>query len=190
MVEVSARALAAERDRLVRTPENVSSPPELACLTVRPAVAAADYERRLREVLAPTLTLAATADFEAEELPTEDIPGWFRAVSTGGEVPDEAPEFALAGRARYQAHPGTDGPWELTDWLSRFEPGFGMRGWAWWDLTGPPGGHVLRIWVDSGTESWFAHLDLLWLAYTAGASTVEPPRLVECDAWAAERGSR
>ncbi|SOD59033.1 hypothetical protein SAMN06297387_101448 [Streptomyces zhaozhouensis] len=191
MDEGSRAALVVEGKRLARRPERSEGPPELACFDVRPAVPAAVYAQRMREVLAPTLTLAAAIDFDAEELPTGSVPSWFLTVSAGGDagVGLDAPAFARAGLERYLAHPGTDGPWEWEDWLSRFEPEFGMRGWAWWDLTAAPEGEELRIWVDSGTEPWFAHLDLLWLAYTAGASAVALPQLRAHGAWASERES-
>ncbi|GAA3881149.1 hypothetical protein [Streptomyces sedi] len=132
MVVEGRGALAAERRRLVRRSERGAAPTELACLDVRPAEPVDVYERRLREVLASTLALAATVDFDAEELPTGSVPSWFLAVSAGGGagVDLAVPDFARAGRACYLAHPGTDGPWEWEDWLSRFEPEFGMRGWA------------------------------------------------------------
>ncbi|WP_062203957.1 hypothetical protein [Streptomyces sp. NBRC 109706] len=181
--EELAAELAAERHRLTHRPPDDEGIPAFAYLEVRPGVAVGDYARHLRSVLDPTLAIAATADFDAAELPTGDIPDWFARVS--GQPSQETAEFAAAGRASYADHPGTDGPWELRDWLSRFEPEYGMRGWAWWDLTAPAPDR-LRIWVDCGTEPWFAHLDLLWLAYTAGAVSVAPPEVVESDIWAAE----
>ncbi|UED86107.1 hypothetical protein [Streptomyces profundus] len=175
--------LVAERRRLTHRPPDDEGIPAFAYLEVRPGAAAEDYVHRLRAVLDPTLAIAATADFDAAELPTGGIPDWFARVS--GQEPPAAPEFAAAGRERYAAHPGTDGPWELRDWLSRFEPEYGMRGWAWWDITAPAPDR-LRIWVDCGTEPWFAHLDLLWLAYTAGAARVTPPEVVESVIWSTE----
>lgn len=104
------------------------------------------------------------------------------AVSSPAEAP--APEFARNGRAAYMEHTGGR-PWELQDWLYRFDPDDDSRGWEWWDVTrvGPSRVH---IWVDSWGESFFGGQDLLWAAYTAGALHVEGPSIQRSAAWAAE----
>ncbi|WP_059005665.1 hypothetical protein [Streptomyces specialis] len=174
--------LAQEKSRIAHRPADHAGVPELAFFDVQVTVGEEEYARRMREVLNAALDVAMTASFD-EPLPTAGIPEWFACASTWKA--ENAPDFAVSGRERYLTHPGTSGIWMLSDWLSRFEPEFGMRGWAWWDLTRPAPAH-LRIWVDCGTESFFAHLDLLWLAYTCGAAAITPPHLADATEWAAQ----
>ncbi|PPA41053.1 hypothetical protein BF14_015735 [Streptomyces griseus] len=137
---------------------------------------AAAYVERLRSVLVPAVRMGCTADFEQESLPVDEVPGWFAAVGSGSGSGDEerAPQFARAGREAYAEHTGGGRPWDLQDWLYRFDPDEHSRGWEWWDatVTGPSRVHVR---VDSWGEPVFGCQDLLWAVFTAGAVRVEGP---------------
>ncbi|MFJ1745895.1 hypothetical protein ACIOJD_06570 [Streptomyces sp. NPDC088116] len=137
---------------------------------------------RLRSILSPALRLGCTADFEADSLPVDDLPDWFVAVSSpDGE---RAPDFARNGRDGYTDR--TAGrPWELQNWLYRFDPDEDSRGWEWWDIT-QAGPSRVHVWVDSWGESFFGSQDLLWAAYAAGALHVDGPTIKRSAAWAAE----
>lgn len=75
-------------------------------------------------------------------------------------------------------------PWEIQDWLYRFDPDEDSRGWEWWDATlvGPSRVHV---WVDSWGESFFGCQELLWATYVAGAVRVVGPTLEKSTVWSA-----
>ncbi|MFI1223789.1 MULTISPECIES: hypothetical protein [unclassified Streptomyces] len=142
-----------------------------------------EYERRLRSVISPAVRLGGTADFEQESLPVGDVPDWFAAVSS--QKPERAPQFARAGRERYAEHTGGGRPWELLDWLYRFDPDEDSRGWEWWDAT-QVGASRVHVWVDSWGESFFGCQDLLWTAYTAGAVRVDGPGVQQSVVWSAD----
>lgn len=178
-------SLAAEFQRLQDCPGAESAPPVLALFVVDVSGDAAEYEQRLRSALAPAVRLGGTADFEQESLPVDDVPVWFAAVSSGNE--ERAPRFARTGHGGYVEHMGGGGPWELQDWLYRFDPDEDSRGWEWWDAT-PAGPSRVHIWVDSWGESFFGCQELLWAAYAAGAVLVNGPALQKSTVWSAERG--
>ncbi|EST26781.1 hypothetical protein [Streptomyces niveus] len=179
----SSESLADECQRLHRHPSAEAAPPVLSRFVVDVSGDSAEYADRLRSILSPALRLGRTADFEAASVPVDDLPDWFVAVSS----PDEellVPGFASDGRDGYTDH--TAGrPWELQNWLYRFDPDDDSRGWQWWDVTkvGPSRVHV---WVDSWGESFFGCQDLLWAAHTSGAARVAGPTVQPSAAWAAE----
>ncbi|MER5275237.1 hypothetical protein ABT025_05710 [Streptomyces sp. NPDC002809] len=181
----SSDSLAAEFQRLRGRPGVESAPPVLSLFVVDVSGDAAAYEQRLRSILSPAVRLGATADFEQESLPVDDVPVWFAAVSSGDE--ERAPQFARAGHEGYVEHTGGGRPWEMQDWLYRFDPDEDSRGWEWWDAT-PAGPSRVHIWVDSWGESFFGCQELLWAAYTAGAVRVDGPTLQKSTVWSAERG--
>jgi hypothetical protein len=76
-------------------------------------------------------------------------------------------------------------PWSLQNWLYRFDPDEESRGWQWWDITSA-GSSRVRIWVDSWGEPSFGCLDLLWVAYVAGARHVDEPTVRRPESWIAE----
>ncbi|MDJ1643384.1 hypothetical protein [Streptomyces pakalii] len=123
-------------------------PPVLSLFVIDVSGDAAAYVERLRSVLVPAVRLGRTADFE--------------------------PHFARAGREAYVGHTGGGRPWDLRDWLYRFDPDEDSRGWEWRDATvaGPSRVHVR---VDSWGESFFGCQDLLWAVFTAGADRVDGP---------------
>ncbi|MFI2783770.1 hypothetical protein [Streptomyces sp. ALB3] len=178
-------SLAEEFRRLQERPSGDSAPPVLSLFVVDVSGDAAEYGQRLRSALAPAVRLGATADFEQESLPVDDVPVWFAAVSSRNE--ERAPQFARTGFEGYVEHTGGGRPWELQDWLYRFDPDEDSRGWEWWDAT-PAGSSLVHIWVDSWGESFFGCQELLWAAYTAGAVRVEGPVLQKLAVWSAERG--
>ncbi|GGS26691.1 hypothetical protein F2B00_29710 [Streptomyces parvus] len=155
-----------------------AAPPVLSLFVIDVSGDTAAYVERLRSVLAPAVRLGCTADFEQESLPVDEIPGWFAEVcsgpGSGGGGEERAPRFARAGREAYADHTGGGGPWDLQDWLYRFDQDEDSRGWEWWDATvaGPSRVHVR---VDSWGESFFGCQDLLWAVFTAGAVRVEGP---------------
>jgi hypothetical protein len=149
-------------------------PPGLACLEVEPSIPADVYADRIRSVLTAALEILL-ADRLRDRVAQESLPAWFRA----GDATSDA------GRRNYEAHVGEPG-WRLDDWLSRFDPDLDVRGWEWWDMTQPPGRDSVRVWVDPRGEVFFAHLDLLWLCYSAGAVSVSRPELVETPVWLGE----
>lgn len=140
------------------------------------------YAERLRSVLSAAVGLGITADFEEDELPTDGVPDWF--VAACSQDGDGAPDFARSGRAAYQAYTGSR-PWSLQDWLYRFDPADGSRGWEWWDIT-RAGPSRARIWVDSWGESFFGCQELRWAAYTAGALRIGGPAVRRFDMWVSE----
>ncbi|MGW3332292.1 hypothetical protein ACWDF9_17290 [Streptomyces rubiginosohelvolus] len=184
-------SLAAELRRVRERPDTDAAPPALSLFVIDAAGDAGAYAERLRSVLAPAVRLGCTADFEQESLPVDGIPGWFAAVGSGSGSGGEerAPQFARAGREAYAEHTGGGRPWDLQDWLYRFDPDEDSRGWEWWDATvaGPSRVHV---WVDSWGESFFGCQDLLWAAFTAGAVRVAGPTVQKAALWSAERNSQ
>ncbi|WP_019983808.1 MULTISPECIES: hypothetical protein [unclassified Streptomyces] len=73
----------------------------------------------------------------------------------------------------------------MQEWLHRFDPDEGSRGWEFWDAV-PAGPARVHVWVDSWGESFFGSLDLLWLLYAAGAAHVEGPEIRKAVIWASE----
>ncbi|MGW6648962.1 hypothetical protein AMK23_20085 [Streptomyces sp. CB02130] len=157
-------------------PDVDAAPPALCLFVIDVSGDAAAYVERLRSVLVPAVRLGCTADFEQESLPVDEVPGWFAAVGSGAGSRGEerVPHFARAGREAYAGHTGGGRPWDLQDWLYRFDPDEDSRGWEWWDATvaGPSRVHVG---VDSWGESFFGCQDLLWAVFTAGAVRVDGP---------------
>ncbi|CAM5242027.1 hypothetical protein [Streptomyces badius] len=180
-------SLAAELRRVRERPDTDAAPPVLSLFVIDVPGDAAAYVERLRSVLAPAVRLGCTADFEQESLPVDEVPGWFAAVGSGGE--ERVPQFARTGRGAYAEHTGGGRPWDLQDWLYRFDPDEDSRGWEWWDATvaGPSRVHV---WVDSWGESFFGCQDLLWAAFTAGAVRVAGPTVQKAAVWSMERTSQ
>ncbi|MBM7437761.1 hypothetical protein [Streptomyces sp. HB132] len=177
-------SLPTELHRLRHRPGADYTPPVLSLFVVHASGDAAEYEQRLRSALAPAVRLRGTADFEQGSLPVDDVPDWFGAISSGDE--QRAPQFARTGRDGYVEHTRGGRPWELQDWLYRFDPDEDSRGWEWWDAT-PAGPSRVHIWVDSRGESFFGCQELLWAAYTAGADRVDGPTLQQSTVWSAER---
>ncbi|MCQ1581163.1 hypothetical protein [Streptomyces parvus] len=178
---LAAELLRVRQCRPVRQrPGADAAPPVLSLFVIDVSGDAAAYVERLRSVLAPAVRLGCTADFAQESLPVGEVPGWFAEVCSGpegGSGPggeERAPRFARAGREAYADHTGGGGPWDLQDWLYRFDPDEDSRGWEWWDATvaGPSRVHVR---VDSWGEPSFGCQDLLWAVFTAGAVRVEGP---------------
>ncbi|MFB8143038.1 hypothetical protein [Streptomyces parvus] len=165
-----------ERQPVRQRPGADAAPPVLSLFVIDVPGDAAAYVERLRSVLAPAVRLGCTADFEQESLPVDEVPGWFAEVCSGGGGEERAPWFARAGREAYAEHTGGGGPWDLQDWLYRFDPDEDSRGWEWWDATvaGPSRVHVR---VDSWGEPFFGCQDLLWAVFTAGAVRVEGPMI-------------
>lgn len=179
----SSESVAEELRRLRHDPSTAVVPPVLARFVVDVFGDSATYVERLRSGLSPSLRRGHTADFEADTLPVDDVPDWFVAVSSPTEAAP-VPEFARNGRDAYREHTGGR-PWDVQDWLYRFDPDDDSRGWEWWGVTqvGPSRVHV---WVDSWGESFFGCQDLLWVAYTAGALHVDGPTVQRSATWAAE----
>lgn len=113
-------SLAAELQRLRDRPSADAAPPVLSLFVIDVQGDAVEYERRLRSVISPAVRLGGTADFEQDSLPVDDIPGWFTAVSS--QDLEQVPQFAREGCDRYAEHTGGGRPWELQDWLYRFDP--------------------------------------------------------------------
>lgn len=169
----SSESLADECQRLHRHPSAEAAPPVLSRFVVDVSGDSAEYADRLRSILSPALRLGRTADFEADSVPVDDVPDWFVAVSS----PDEellVPGFASDGRDGYTDH--TAGrPWELQNWLYRFDPDDDSRGWQWWDVTkvGPSRVHV---WVDSwGNPSSAARISSGLPIHRAPRASPAPP---------------
>lgn len=180
-------SLAAELQRIQDRPSAESAPPPvLSLFVVGISGDTSEYEQRLRSVLFPAVRLGATADFEQESLPVDGVPDWFAAVSSGDE--EQAPQFARAGHDGYVEHTGGGRPWELQEWLYRFDPDEDSRGWEWWDAT-QAGPARVHIWVDSWGESFFGCQDLLWAAYAAGAVRVDGPAVRKSAVWSAEQNA-
>ncbi|SFC27751.1 hypothetical protein [Streptomyces aidingensis] len=176
-----AQDIAEERERVLERPRPTPGVPLLDAFTVEPLIPAEEYAAHLRAVFAAALRLAVTEPFDGP-LPTATLPSWF-ARADG--PPEELPGFARAGREHFLRHPGADGLWEIQDWLGRFEPEDGIRGWAWWDVTRPAAGGA-RIWVNCEGEAHYSHLDLLWAAYVSGARAVGGPEPYRAAEWSAE----
>ncbi|MEU3983948.1 hypothetical protein AB0F77_28360 [Streptomyces sp. NPDC026672] len=171
--------------RVSGRPEIDPDVPVLAHVTVTPNGDPQVYADRLRQVFAAVFALAAEADFDEGDVPVGMIPDWFVQVCGGGDVE----VFASEGRARYTERTG-DGPWELQDWLSRFDPELEARGWAFWDLTRSADDRGrLNLWLDTWGEPFFSWEELRWLLYTCGARSVADPVVSGSDAWARERSA-
>lgn len=164
-----------------------SAPPVLAAFTVDVAEGSpAAYAQRVRHVLSAALHLAGTAEFDDEDLPADEFPDWFTAISArDGETHQE---FARDGRTAYTNRSGGN-PWSLQNWIYRFDPDEDSRGWEFWDVV-PVGPSQVHVWVDSWGESFFGSLDLLWLLYTAGAAHAEGPENRKASMWASEARGR
>ncbi|MEU9081553.1 hypothetical protein [Streptomyces sp. NPDC048357] len=172
-----------ERTRVSTRPESGSAPPVLAFFELAVDGDPVQYAGRLRAVMDAVLQIAATESFDDDDLPVGTIPEWFPRACRGGTSPEP---FAAEGRERYSERTGS-GPWDLQNWLSRFDPDLEVRGWAWWDLTrSPAGAEGLRLWTDTWGEPFFAWEDLRWLLYACGARTVADPVLAKPDVWAGE----
>ncbi|MER6468097.1 hypothetical protein [Streptomyces collinus] len=140
------------------------------------------YADRLRGVFAAVFALAAHADFDEDEVPVDTLPDWFVQVCEGGA----ATPFAVDGRERYAERTG-DGPWEIRDWLSRFDPELEARGWEFWDVTrSADGTGRLNVWLDTWGEPFFSWEELRWLLHTCGADLVGDPVVAKTDSWAQE----
>jgi hypothetical protein len=183
--------LTAEKRRLIARPADSAAPPWLYVYDIDVADEPWPYAQRMRSVLAAALDLAATQDFGDDPLPANALPRWFVDVTSGDPATSgdsaagqTAPDFAARGSRRYMADQD-DEPWELQDWLHRFDPEAEVRAWRWWDITHVSGRRV-RLWVDNGGEEFIASQDLRWLAYVSGAHIVHEPTLERPAVWAAE----
>lgn len=179
----SEESVAAELDRVRQRPAVESAPPVLAVFTVDVAEGSSEaYAQRVRHVLSAALHLACAAEFDDEDLPTDEFPDWFTSLcARSGEAPQH---FARHGRTAYMDRSGGS-PWSLQNWIYRFDPDEDSRGWEFWDAV-PVGPAEVRVWVDSWGESFFGSLELLWLLYTAGAARVEGPEVHKAVTWASE----
>ncbi|MER7495446.1 hypothetical protein ABT033_22925 [Streptomyces pharetrae] len=179
----SEESVAAELDRVRQRPSAESAPPVLITFTVDLADGSPEtYAQRVRQILSPALQLACTAEFDGKDLPTDEFPDWFTAISAEeGEVLED---FARDGRTAFVAQ-GNGRPWPLQNWIYRFDPDNDSRGWEFWDIV-PVGPSRVRVWVDSWGESFFGSEELLWLLYTAGAAHVEGPEVHPASAWVSE----
>ncbi|MEU5096174.1 hypothetical protein [Streptomyces sp. NPDC020996] len=171
-----------ERSRLAHRPAPEEAPPVLSAFDVRTNCPVAEFDARLRSVLAPALQLAVSHSFDEGELPVDTLPGWFVAASQGASF-ETAPEHVRRGVERYAVAIG-EGPWRPQEWLYQFDPESEFRGWAWLDLT-RSGDREARIWVDTWGESFFACNELRWAAYVSGADEVSGPTLVRTADWLA-----
>ncbi|NUK74531.1 hypothetical protein HRW23_13780 [Streptomyces lunaelactis] len=171
-----------ERSRTYERGEFSSAPPLLAYFDLTVEGDAAVYAGRLRGALSAVLALAISEDFASEDIPVDTVPEWFVGVCRGDDGPTEV--FARDGSEHYSEQTG-GGPWELQNWLYRFDPDLEVRGWSWWDLTALPDGR-LRMWADTWGEPFFSWEDLRWLLYTCGAGAVEGPVLAKPEVWAQE----
>ncbi|MEU9603145.1 hypothetical protein [Streptomyces sp. NPDC048057] len=172
-----------ERERVSERPEIDPDVPLLSYVEVTVAGSPEAYAHRLREVLAAVYDLAVQEDFDEEVVSVDTLPAWFVGVCRdgGGTEP-----FAADGLAGYVERTGS-GPWEIQDWLSRFDPELESRGWAFWDLTAPrDGGDRVRLWADTWGEPFFSWEELRFLTYVCGARAVEDPALAKPQVWAGE----
>jgi hypothetical protein len=170
-----------ERARLSHRPSPEEAPPVLSAFDVRTNCSIAEFDARLRSVLAPALELALSEPFEGADLPVGTLPDWFAAAARDSSGPVH--EYVGRGAERYAAAVG-QGPWDLQEWLYQFDPESEFRGWAWWDLT-QTGDREARIWVDSWGESFFACNELRWASYVSGGEEVTGPTLVRAVDWVA-----
>ncbi|WP_245694520.1 hypothetical protein [Streptomyces abyssalis] len=143
------------------------------------------FKDGLTSVLEVALRLGTTEEFDGEDLPIQEVPGWFVEISSN---PENAPLAARRGRDQYLANI-VSGPWPLQDWLYRFCPDEDSRGWSWWDMTPTSDGDV-HLWVDSWGEDFFGCDDLRWLAYTAGARRVVGPEIRQLESWLEESSTQ
>ncbi|MDI5964441.1 hypothetical protein [Streptantibioticus silvisoli] len=175
----SKESLLVECGRILRRPEVEEVPPYLGEFTVEVTGEVEEYVARLRSLLSSAVELGATNDFEDDEVPVDDVPGWFLSVSKGGS--GDIPEFARLGSDEFQRLPGS-GVWSAQNWLFRFDPEDDSRGWEWWDLT-RSGPSRVAVWVDCQAEDFFGCQELRWALYVAGGSKVDGPNLRRSDAW-------
>ncbi|MEU9775460.1 MULTISPECIES: hypothetical protein [unclassified Streptomyces] len=168
-----------EAQRLSARADVSDAPALLASFVVEVAGNPGAYARRVRSALVAGVQLAIRGEFESDELPESNVPGWFSSAGEC-EVDDlaEVPE-SIEGQRRYVEHRGEE-PWEVQDWLWSFEPG--KRQWLWWDLTAA-GGNVVQIWLYSRSEPVFQCEDVRWLAYSAGARAAVGPILLPSQVW-------
>ncbi|MET7380018.1 hypothetical protein ABZT08_14570 [Streptomyces sp. NPDC005526] len=167
--------------RLSHRPPPEEAPPVLSAFDVRTTRPVAEFDARLRSVLAPALRLALSQSYEGGDLPVDGLPAWFVASRRGDST--KLPEPVGEGADRGAVAPGR-APWDLQEWLYQFDPESEFRGWAWWDLT-RSGEREARIWVDSWGESFFACDELRWLSYVAGGPDIDGPTLVGAADWVA-----
>ncbi|MGW5331288.1 hypothetical protein [Streptomyces bauhiniae] len=172
-----------EFTRVSERPGSASETPVLACITVTSEDDPETYAHRLRDVLRAVFSLAVDADFDAEEIPVDGIPDWF--LDAGRDAGAVGPTVGAA-RTLYRERTGAD-PWEIQNWLFRFDPELEARGWEFWDLTRPADGSGrLHLWLDTWGEPMFSWEELRWLLYACGAQTVADPVVVGSGSWAAE----
>lgn len=172
-----------ESKRVSGRPETASEAPVLAYIAVTPENDPETYANRLRDVLGAVFSLAVDADFDEGELPVDGIPDFFVDAGRDGGAVGPASE---AARSRYRERTGAE-PWEIQDWLFRFDPEMEARGWEFWDLTrAADGSGRLHLWLDTWGEPMFSWEELRWLLYACGAQTVADPEVVGSGSWAAE----
>ncbi|MFC5958417.1 hypothetical protein ACFP51_29415 [Streptomyces pratens] len=172
-----------EAQRLSARADMSDAPPLLASFVVEVVGDVGAYARRVRSALAAGVHLAIRGEFESDELPESNVPGWFSPVREGEGGGLAETSESIEGRRRYVEHRGEE-PWELQDWLWSFEPG--TRQWLWWDLTAA-GGDVVQIWLYSRSEPVFQCEDVRWLAYSAGARAVVGPILLPLQVWKGQK---
>lgn len=127
-----------EGSRVSHRPEADSAPPVLAYFEIAVDGDPGRYASRLRGALDAVLKIAVSESFDDDDLPVDTVPAWFSGVCRGGGSPEP---FAAEGRDRYVERTG-GAPWNLQNWLSRFDPDLEVRGWAWWDMTSSPAGRA------------------------------------------------
>ncbi|CAM5721257.1 hypothetical protein SBADM41S_09472 [Streptomyces badius] len=148
---------------------------------------AAAYVERLRSVLAPAVRLGCTADFEQESLPVDEVPGWFAAVGSGGE--ERVPQFARTGRGAYAEHTGGGRPWDLQDWLYRFDPDEDSRAGSGGTPRWPVRPVFMSGWTAGGSPSSDARI-CSGPHSMAGAVRVAGPTVQKAAVWSMERTSQ
>lgn len=170
-----------ERGRICRAPAGDQlAPPGLTRFEVQVAGPVQEYAQRFRAVLLAGVERAIVVSTVGPTIARRPVPHWFAAICSGQL---DAPSFAKYGAERFSAA-GYGVGWDLRGWYTAFEVGSG-RTWSWWDLT-QIDEKTLSIWVDANGEDFFACTELLWAAYTSGASTVSEHQLLGVDAWRRE----
>lgn len=141
------------------------------------------YLRRVVDVLAAAVSLAASVSFDQDFLCEDSIPEWFARVSAASESERGlVDDVSLRGSERYQeSH--DESPWDLQEWLFSFDPE--RRPWGWWG--GTISGRRATLWIDTRGEPVIASHNFRWLAYVAGASSVSALDLRRADVWQAAR---
>ncbi|MGV9663751.1 hypothetical protein [Nocardia niigatensis] len=156
----------------VPTPEPVAL---LAMFLVHPAVPSDVYVERLRELISAAIGIAEVTDFdEADSIPLDPLPGWFRRLSD---------PTSREGVRRY-AEADLGDPWDPEEWISCFDPD--LRRWSWWDVAIWEEG--VAVWVDTIGEAHIPHGELLWALYVAGARKVDPLVMEYAEVWSGEKG--